>query len=192
MEAGNRMFDEMKKAAKARLAGRDPEVIARNTGAVLGEGCFRLWSLGALVTVRFPDWELTPQLDPWHQLVLLHYLDLADGTPLTGRPITFAQQRDGMVRGGGFDRRAENAIGRLDFDGLRQRCRALGGREKRSGADYCVELPFLPRYPVTLNYWQADEEFPASGRLLLDSSAEHYLTIEDSVTVGELILQALQ
>ena len=61
----------------------------------------------------------------------------------------------------------------------------------RGNNDYSTRLPFLPMYPVTLNYWQADEEFPASGRLLLDSSAEHYLTVEDSVTVGELILQAL-
>ena len=39
--------------------------------------------------------------------------------------------------------------------------------------------------------WFADEEFPASGRLLLDESAPHYLTIEDAVTVGSLILDQL-
>ena len=48
-----------------------------------------------------------------------------------------------------------------------------------------------PRYPVWLKVWFADEEFPASGRLLLDESALHYLTIEDAVTVGSLILDQL-
>ena len=36
-----------------------------------------------------------------------------------------------------------------------------------------------------------DEEFPASGRLLLDSSADHYLTIEDAVTVAEILLEKI-
>ena len=44
---------------------------------------------------------------------------------------------------------------------------------------------------VLLKVWFADEEFPASGRLLLDESAPHYLTIEDAVTVGSLILDQL-
>ena len=39
--------------------------------------------------------------------------------------------------------------------------------------------------------WFADEEFPASGRLLLDESAPHYLTIEDAVTAASLILDRL-
>ena len=73
-----------------------------------------------------------------------------------------------------------------------KRCAAFCGKEKKTDADYCVELPFLPMYPVTLNYWQADEDFPASGRLMLDASAEHYLTIEDAVTVGQLLLQMLE
>ena len=96
-----------------------------------------------------------------------------------------------MVRGDGFDRKAESEISKLDFAALKNRCAVWGGVEKKSNADYCVELPFLPMYPVTLNYWLADEDFPASGRLLLDSSAEHYLTLEDSVTVGEIILEVL-
>lgn len=46
-------------------------------------------------------------------------------------------------------------------------------------------------YPVWLKVWFADEEFPASGRLLVDESAPSYLTIEDAVTVGALILDEL-
>lgn len=191
MSCENRIFDEMMKVAIARLEGRDPITIANNANVVYEDGAFRFHSMGILVEVTYPALKIYPQLSPWHSLAILHYLDLAEGVPLTGKPITFAQQKDGMVRGGGFDRKTESAIGKLDFCDLKARCQELGGVEKKSGADYCVELPFLPMYPVTLNYWLADEEFPASGRFLLDSSAEHYLTIEDSVMVGELILEAL-
>ncbi len=191
MGQNNRMFDEMMKAARAWLSQREPGKIAERAGVEFADGAFHFRTLGVAVTVSYPAWEITPALDSWHQLAVLHYLNLADGTPLTGKPITFAQQKDGMVRGGGFDRKVEGCLRQLDQETLKRNCKELGGREKRSSADYCVELSVLPRYPVTLNYWMADEEFPASGRLLQDSSAEHYLTIEDSVMVGELLLERL-
>lgn len=188
----NQMFDEMMKAARERLADRDPIVIAKNANVEYSGGSFCFTSLGIPVTVSYPKCAIIPKLNPWHELVILHYLDLADGMLLTGKMITFAQQKDGMVRGGGFDRKAESTISKLEFAVLKDQCAALGGVEKKSNADYCVDLPFLPMYPVTLNYWLTDEDFPASGRLLLDSSAEHYLSIEDSVTVGEVVLEALE
>ena len=45
--------------------------------------------------------------------------------------------------------------------------------------------------PIWLRLWFGDEEFPASGRLFLDESAAHYLTVEDAVTVGGLLLERL-
>lgn len=188
----NRMYAQMLQAARQRLADRQPEEIAANAKVTFDGSGFCFESLGTSLRVSYPQWQITPELAPWHQLVILHYLHLADGTPLTGQAVTFAQQKDGMIRGGGFDRKAENTISRLDYHRVKACCTALGGRERPSKADYCAELPFLPMYPVTLNYWQADEEFPASGRLLTDSSAEHYLTIEDAVTVGELLLERLE
>ena len=53
-------------------------------------------------------------------------------------------------------------------------------------------LPFLPRIPLVLKVWFADEEFEASGKLLLTTSADHYLAIEDAVTVGEIILRQIK
>lgn len=191
----NRMFDEMMKAAKARLAGRCPQKIAKNANVDFIDGAFEFDTLGIRVRVAVPEFQILPQLDPWHQLLILHYLDLADGTALSGDAITFAQQKDGLVRGGGFDRTAEEAIrrqlGKLPLPVLQRRCQALGGVMKPSNADLCVEFSFFPMYPVTLKIWFADEEFEASGRLLLDGSASRYLTVEDSVILGELILMAL-
>ncbi len=131
----------------------------------------------------------------WHTLTLLHYLDLADGTPLSGKMMAFGQYPEGMVRGGGFDRRAETDIrlhmGLLPPEELHRRLLALGAALEPSNADLCARIPFLPRYPLWLRIWFADEEFPASGRMFLDESAAHYLTVEDAVVVGELILERL-
>ena len=51
-------------------------------------------------------------------------------------------------------------------------------------------LPFLPRWPVMLNLWFADDEFDGSARLLVDKSADHYLSIEDAVTVADIVIAA--
>ena len=67
--------------------------------------------------------------------------------------------------------------------------------QNRSGEDLAAKsgavFPVLPRYPVTLKIWFADEEFPASGKLFLQDHADHYLSVEDAVTVGEILLQKL-
>lgn len=100
-----------------------------------------------------------------------------------------------MVRGGGFDREVERIIrqkiGAFSEDILTQRCIALGAEIIQTNADFCAEFHFMPNYPIRMKIWFADEEFPPSGRMFLDSSAEHYLSIEDAVTVGTLILEQL-
>ena len=195
METGNRQYDSMLAVARERLARHDPAGIARRAAVTFDGRQFTMTSLGQTVTVSYPDFQVSPALDMWHSLTLLHYLDLADGTPLLGKMMAFAQYPDGMVRGGEFDRRAELVIrrqlGLLPPEELRRRCLALGAELLPSNADLCARFPFLPRYPLWLRLWFGDEEFPASGRLFLDESAAHYLTVEDAVTVGGLLLERL-
>lgn len=193
----NRAFLEMQKVAVNRLSGRDPGDIAFKANVCFDweQNCFVLSSLGKAITVRYPDYEMKPDIQQWHQLVILHYLDLADGTPLSDCKITFSQLRDGMVRGYDFDRRAETAIRKLGEQPevqIRSLCASLGASFIPSNADICALFPFLPNYPITLNLWLADDEFDASGRFLLNESADHYLTIEDAVTAGSILLDELK
>lgn len=206
----------MRKVARSRLAGRDVREIAAKSGAAFGmnrlqgkgkpvssspecqmasDGAILLQSFGQTVSICLEACQFSPEIGDWHALTLLHYLDLADGAALTGRLISFADYPDGLIRGAGFDRNAELVIRRdlgvLPPEALRQRALALGAELLPSNADFCARISFAPRYPLFLKIWYADEELPASGRLLLDESAPHYLTIEDAVTVGSLLLDAL-
>ena len=112
MVSPNRQYESMLTVARERLSRHAPESIARRAGVTWDGGRLTLPSLGQTVTVTVPDFAVSPELDMWHALTLLHYLDLADGTPLLGKMMAFAQYPDGMVRGGGFDRRAELVIRR--------------------------------------------------------------------------------
>ena len=48
--------------------------------------------------------------------------------------------------------------------------------------DYCI-TPKVGKWQYLL--------IPASGRLLVDRSADHYLTIEDAVTVAEILIKQI-
>ena len=192
----NQMFSQMNQAALSRLKDRDPREIARNAGIRYDEKAqvFHIPTMGMDVTVSYPHYHFTPELPGWHCLVILHYLDLADGFPLTGNEIPFGQMKTGMVRGGGIDQKCELAIQNLknlDEDTLEKICMDIGGEPIDSNADAAYRILFLPNFPVFLKIWLPDEDFPASGRLFVDASADHYLTIEDAVTVAELLLEKL-
>ncbi len=196
----NRAFSEMLAAAKSRLAGRSPFEIAEKTRIAFDaeRQLFRLSSLGEEITIHYPTYDIEQKLDEWHYLVILHYLDMSDGTPLDQQMITFGELRDGLVRGGGFDRTCEQTMAhyfaKKPLENLRAACTALGASVEDSNADLYAVFPFLPQYPVTLKLWLAEEEdeIDGSGRLFLNGSAGHYLSVEDAVTVGTLLLDKLQ
>lgn len=156
---------------------------------------FSLFSLGKDIEIDYCDWNIRPGLDEWHQLLILHYLDMADGTPLSHQLMAFGNLPSGMVRGGGFDRQSERdlglRLGHVPQAQVERACRALGGVPTPSNADVCAVFSLFPNYPITLKLWFADEEIPGSGRLFLDRSASHYLTVEDAVTAGSLLMETL-
>lgn len=194
--ASNQTFDEMNKVALQWLAERNPGEIADLAGVDYDSErqCFVFSSMGTDLTLTWPDWRITPQVGGWHYLLILHYLHLADGTPVAGREMALGQMVSGMVRGGGIDRKFEQAIQAvkgLDEAMLDEICGAMGAEKIQTNADVSYRIPFLPRFPVTLKMWLPDEDFPASGRLLVDESADHYFTIEDAVTLGEILIEKI-
>jgi len=198
--AGNRAFSEMLAAAKDRLMGRCPAEIAEKAHIVFDaeRQVFRLFSLGEEITISYPSYDIGQEVEEWHHLVILHYLDMADGALLGQQMISFGELRGGLARGGGFDRTCEETIARCfapkPLENLQAACTALGAAIEDSNADLYAVFPFLPQYPVTLKLWLAEEEdgIGGSGRLFLNSSAGHYLPVEDAVTVGALILDKLR
>ena len=194
----NRMYQEMKKAAWERLRSCAPLEIAKKAGVLFDEkeSAFSFVSLGKQIRVSYPGFQVEGALEEWHELVILHYLEMADGMPLSGDLITFGQLPQGLVRGGETDRETEKTLGEYFGDGqvekITEICERLGAKIAESKADFTAVFEFLPRYPVTMNLWFADDEFPGTGKLLLDSSAGHYLSVEDAVTVGMVLLEALK
>lgn len=118
--------------------------------------------------------------------IAVHYLLNAQERPLAGDMVTPKEVRDGEVffSGGSHAPNLTPLVQR--FDGQREAlwraAEALGGRRVDYG-DAAVEVPALPRVPVTLILWFGDEEFPARASVLFDRSVEHHLPIEGLLPV---------
>ena len=189
-------FETMRDTAVDWLRDRDPAQMAKNAGIVYDpeRQALRMSTLGTDAMLHLPEYRFTPELDRWQELTLLHCLFLADGFPVLDRPLSFGGMKNGAVRGGSFDRRCEGLLGKLaalpDAE-ISRRCARLGGRRIAGNADCLAVFELLPCCPLTLKLWKADEDFPASGRLLADESIDHYLTVEDAVMLGGYIVDTL-
>jgi len=198
METKHQAFEEMLASARKRLEHRKPEEIARRSGSTYDpeEETICLTSLGQPIAVRLPSYEFEQPVKEWHQLVILHYLDLADQTLVSEEQITFGNLKDGLIRGTKFDHTMDRELAVFLKNKSEEQIvgiiKACGGRIVPSNADICAQFDFLPFYPLWLKIWLADEEFDASGKVLLSKSADHYLTIEDAVTVGDVFLERMK
>ena len=164
----NRAFQEMLQAAVKRLQNRSGEDIAEKSGAVFhsSRNMLEVQSFHEVIEIQLPEFYISSDIDEWHYLTLLHYLDMADGTEGSQKLITFGNLKDGLIRGTRFDRTAEQKLEKLlqdkDPEKIQKACTSLGAEFTETKADLCAVFPVFPRYSVTLKIWFADEELPAS------------------------------
>ena len=197
-ESRGKQYDLMLSGAVERLADERPADIAARAGIAWDEArrALRLETFGKAVGLAWPAWEATPELGMWHHLSVLQYLSGADGTLPTGAWIALSEMgQGGSVRGASFDRAIDDMIARtlsdLSPEPFKARCLALGARFVDGVADVCADFDFMPRYPFRLNFWAADDEFPASGKVLVDAGVCHCLGVEAAGTMAQYLVELL-
>ncbi|KAF0107066.1 MAG: hypothetical protein FD146_2176 [Anaerolineaceae bacterium] len=180
------------------LRGRDPHRLADATGSAFAGGGFRLDLFTQSVSLSFPDLEA---VDPASgkalpvsvQALLLYYFSIADETPLAGRWISFAELPDGRVYNQAFQGYTGDLLARrfgADLPGFERASRLLAGG-KISYGDAGFAFLALPRVSLLAVLWQGDDEFPASGKILFDSSVVHYLPTDVCAILGGMLTRKL-
>lgn len=111
------------------------------------------------------------------RLSILYYLIGAQRIPPAGRLVRPSDLKAGQIYLQGshvlpLDKMAAR-FARDEEAFLRQAGR-FGG-EQRAYGDAGAELRPFPRLPVTLVFWLEDDEFPARGDLLFDSTCEQHV-----------------
>ena len=82
------------------------------------------------------------------------------------------------------------------FDGhlteLKEACKKLGGvlQPKMAGADLTCQFPVTEFFPVLLQFWEGDEDFPPKLLILWDRNADKFLHFETTFYLqGDLLHQ---
>lgn len=130
------------------------------------------------------------------RIVLAYYLLHAGQGGLRGEWVSYRDFKDGAFFHASFSQVAESKIAR-DFTSRRAALEAaaesLAGRplEAGLGGDLSYCFPALPRVPLALVFYDADEDFPASARVLFDASAPHFLDLECLAVLGLILCDQL-
>ncbi len=192
-------------AARALAEGLDPIAAASRCGAEFvgdkARGHFSLRFLGADVSISFPELEVDPdsKLPPHVHALLVYYLALSDGSRPLGDWCSFADLPDGRFYVRAFQGYSGDALARrlaertADLPGA---IAALGGRtmtadELATGADCAWVVPALPRVPVAVLWWNADDEFSARAELLFDKTASNHLPTDGCAVLGSWLTTRL-
>ena len=200
---------------RSTLRFQDPGLVAARSGVSYlevgpdrGEYHFPLWENVCILS--FP--ELTgysshdDHLSDFQQAFLLYYLITADGKPLTGKWVSFAELPDGRMYNAAFQGYSGDEIVKafenVGRDGIppkqinnplhefKQACLSCGGRPVDIGSASFV-FQALPRVPLMVTYWLGDEDFPSSCKILFDESACHYLPIDACAILGGMLTRRL-
>ncbi len=124
----------------------------------------------------------------------LHYLNRADGHPLTGRWVNlseigglFYQQAFQGYSGDELAAAWEN-----DLEGLRSHCRFNGGWEISGMGDLAFEWRILPRLPICLCYRLPQDTKKAWATMLFDAAANHYSAADVAAIEGKKLADRLK
>ena len=187
----------LKKAIK-ELSQSDPRTVCLNSAVIFNreQESYILPYLNRKYLVNHHSGQVRPfsegaaAVSIHQQILFLHYLINAKGTPLKNEWITFKELPGGQIYVGPYQNRTIRPL--LQYFGaqpekLPATARDFGGQPAAFG-DHAVTFYPFPRVPLTFVLWAGDEEFPPSGNILYDASAADYLATEDYALLPGLII----
>jgi len=181
-------LDRLRPALQACPPGR----LAELSGGTWGNGQIRLTYWGRPVTISFPALQATAadgdQIPSTFDLaMLLFYLNTADGSPPTGKWISFRELPEGLFyhqafQGYSGDRLA-HAYGAnpAQFAGAAE---ALGGTPLPDLASLAYSFDPLPAVRMAAILWPGDDEFAARASILFDAAASHFMPTDGLALLG--------
>ncbi|MHB8171032.1 MAG: DUF3786 domain-containing protein [Thermincolia bacterium] len=198
----NYNLDKTLAVAQEKFSAKDPEVMAGLSGTSYSQKSQRIMVsfLGEDYLVKHPEGTVYLASDEekdislQNQILILHYLVTATGQPIQNQYISFKELPDGAIYIEPFTKRTINPMLKLfgqNLDLFKAAAAKLGGVEKNLG-HAGMTINVFPKVPITYVIWEGDDEFPASGNVLFDASAESYLPTEDYAVVASQVIWILK
>lgn len=201
MEASAK-FAERVDELRQTLRLLDPVLVAARSGTsylMLGPGRGELhvplW--GNVCILTWPELNgydrRAEHLTDFQLAFLLYHLLTADGIPVSGEWVSFADLPDGRMYSAAFQGYSGDEIVKkfgLHLEQFRKACLSAGGMEANVASASFIFLP-LPHVPLMITYWLGDDDFPSSCKILFDETACHYLPIDACAILGSMLVRNL-
>jgi hypothetical protein len=190
------------KLAGEQLAGVDIKEQCRKSGAEYqaagSEQIITVDFLNRPYRITLPDVEVSladsqAEVPPSDKILILHYLTLASGTPLSNKPIAFQELPEGASYQRTFSKRSIEPLVKYfsaEPGRLIELAKGMGGQRVDYG-DAAVKINGFKMVPVTLVLWRGDEEFPPRGNILFDATVAEYLSTYDITVLCDAIVWRL-
>ena len=163
-----------------------------------GDGEFQLTLFGSEVRCSCPDFTFSSvsgvALPEFQQLLLLYYFATADGTALSGRWVSFADLPGGRMYASAFQGYSGDEIVKVfgeDLPAFRNACERVHGQAEPGVGDAAYTFQALPRVSARFVYWQGDEDFPSSCKILFDAVATCYVPIDACAIIGSTLARKI-
>jgi hypothetical protein len=136
-------------------------------------------------------------IHPWIAVPVLNYILHGAGVPLTGKWVPLRELKDGSAYGPLFGQRSEKPLKKVADnypDLFEDMIRLFYGKqiEPYYRADISLILYPLPKVPILICYWKADEGMESSLNIFFDSSAERNLPIESLYALGSGLVRMFE
>ena len=200
-------IDDYKKAfeiAKVDLEKANPKRIADQSGASLsydqeGSVTLSLEFLNKQLDIEWPSMRFSAAKDKkeipiQQQVLILHYLQGCQGSKVEGQWVAYQEIPDGRFYLDAFVQRAKQpllkAFGSTP-DLLPDLAKQLYDAQPFDHGDVSVVVRALPKIPVALLIWRADDEFPPEASILFDRSIQEILSAEDIAWLAGMVVYPL-
>jgi hypothetical protein len=183
---------------RGTLLGADPRLVADQSGASFGEGGLRFRYWDRAVEVTWPDlgarYANGGSCSTFDTAMLLYYLTIADGSPLTDRWIGFRELPGGAFYNQAFQGYSGDRIASAFSEcpqSIVAAARYLGGLRLPALSDFGFAFQPLPRIRLATVLWLGDEDFPSRAMVLFDASSSHYMITDGLALLGSGIASRL-
>lgn len=184
-------------AARAELRPLDPDELVFRGGLTLADSRLEVSLLGTSYFIELPDLVATfadgTTCPEEIQILFLDYLVHGDGTPPTGKWIGFQELPNGMFYRKAFQGYSGDQLVHdlsENIDSFVKAAESLGGEPVDLG-DAAYAFRVLPNVPLSVVWWNGDDEFPANGTVLFDASTSRYLPTDGLAIVGRMLCRKL-
>jgi hypothetical protein len=175
---------------KLKITGMDLVSAAERTGGRFENGRLTLKILGKNFSVDGQgNLYADIHVNPWVAAPFFDYILNGKGVAPTGQWVSFRELKDGKDRYPLFQKRCEEAMQRVAdiytdlFDDM---VHLFSGRQvqRQFQADISVVLHPLPKVPVMICYWRADEGLGSSLNIFFDETTDRNLDTGSVFSLG--------